>query len=287
MRATPLDGTRPNTEYARQKPPRFRVAEMRMTEVTPRVTTLERGLRLIEFIVETKAVTVTSVAKYLNIQKSASHRFLNTLRSLGYVEQTDHGDYILSDRLHLLAQGIVPKIEVRNVAEPYLLRLARISSLPSHLGFWDGREITYLDQKIANSVVTGYIAGNRIPAYCSAMGKAVLAFLPENEQKKYLKTVPLAPVTPRTIVDPKELKRDLDEARKNGYAVMDDEMVVHMKGIAAPIMLKNGYPRYAVSIGGMYFGDLEEYVEKFREPVMNAAREISDFLICCRSMEEN
>ncbi len=258
-----------------------------MSEVTPRVTTLERGLRLLEFIVETKAVTVTGVAKYLNIQKSASHRFLNTLRALGYVEQTDRGDYILSDRLHLLSQGVVPKIEVRNVAEPYLLRLARLSGLPSNLGFWDGREITYLDQKISNSVVAGYIAGNRIPAHCSSMGKAVLAFLPENELKEYLKKVPLTAVTSQTIIDPKELKRQLDEVRKNGYAVMDDEMVVHLKGVAAPILLKNGYPRYAISIGGMYFGPMDEYVEKFREPIMNAAKEISDFLSCCRLMEES
>ena len=83
-----------------------------------RVLTLERGLQILEYIVERRNVTVTNVATAFGIQKSASHRFLNTLKYMGYVEQTPQSDYALTGRLRYLAEGVVPRIEVRNFARP-------------------------------------------------------------------------------------------------------------------------------------------------------------------------
>ena len=109
-----------------------------------RVLTLERGLQILEYIVERRNVTVTNVATAFGIQKSASHRFLNTLKYMGYVEQTPQSDYALTGRLRYLAEGVVPRIEVRNFARPYLEELSKAAEQPSNLGHWDGREITYL-----------------------------------------------------------------------------------------------------------------------------------------------
>lgn len=136
-----------------------------------RVLTLERGLQILEYIVERRNVTVTNVATAFGIQKSASHRFLNTLKYMGYVEQTPQSDYALTGRLRYLAEGVVPRIEVRNFARPYLEELSKAAEQPSNLGHWDGREITYLAQRLFNSALEGYAAGNRIPAYCSAMAR--------------------------------------------------------------------------------------------------------------------
>lgn len=74
-----------------------------------RVLTLERGLQILEYIVERRNVTVTNVATAFGIQKSASHRFLNTLKYMGYVEQTPQSDYALTGRLRYLAEGVVPR----------------------------------------------------------------------------------------------------------------------------------------------------------------------------------
>ena len=90
-----------------------------------RVLTLERGLQILEYIVERRNVTVTNVATAFGIQKSASHRFLNTLKYMGYVEQTPQSDYALTGRLRYLAEGVVPRIEVRNFARPYLEELSK------------------------------------------------------------------------------------------------------------------------------------------------------------------
>lgn len=113
-----------------------------------RVLTLERGLQILEYIVERRNVTVTNVATAFGIQKSASHRFLNTLKYMGYVEQTPQSDYALTGRLRYLAEGVVPRIEVRNFARPYLEELSKAAEQPSNLGHWDGREITYLAQRL-------------------------------------------------------------------------------------------------------------------------------------------
>ena len=120
-----------------------------------RVLTLERGLQILEYIVERRNVTVTNVATAFGIQKSASHRFLNTLKYMGYVEQTPQSDYALTGRLRYLAEGVVPRIEVRNFARPYLEELSKAAEQPSNLGHWDGREITYLAQRLFNSALEG------------------------------------------------------------------------------------------------------------------------------------
>ena len=90
------------------------------------------------------------------------------------------------------------RIEVRNFARPYLEELSKAAEQPSNLGHWDGREITYLAQRLFNSALEGYAAGNRIPAYCSAMGKAVLAFSPREEVEAYVARTQFTRFTERT-----------------------------------------------------------------------------------------
>lgn len=251
-----------------------------------RVLTLERGLQILEYIVEKRSVTVTSVAMAFGIQKSASHRFLTTLKYMGYVEQTPQSNYLVTSRLNNLADGVVPRIEVRNFARLYLEDLAKAVEQPSNLGYWDGREITYLAQKAYNSTIEGYAVGNRIPAYCTAMGKAVLAFVPQAELEDYLTRTQLVRFTEKTLCDPGALRDDLLHIRQQGYAVMDEEMAAHLMGMAAPVFNKDGYPRYAVSVGGLWFRSPEEFVEQARDAVMHTAREISDFLAHARTMED-
>ena len=251
-----------------------------------RVLTLERGLQILEYIVERRNVTVTNVATAFGIQKSASHRFLNTLKYMGYVEQTPQSDYALTGRLRYLAERVVPRIEVRNFARPYLEELSKAAEQPSNLGHWDGREITYLAQRLFNSALEGYAAGNRIPAYCSAMGKAVLAFSPREEVEAYVARTQFTRFTERTICDRAMFLKELEAIRERGYAVMNEEMAAHLVGVAAPVFNKEGYPRYAVSVAGLCFRPVEAFVAEVCDDVVQTAREISEFLAHARTMED-
>ena len=225
-----------------------------------RVLTLERGLQILEYIVERRNVTVTNVATAFGIQKSASHRFLNTLKYMGYVEQTPQSDYALTGRLRYLAEGVVPRIEVRNFARPYLEELSKAAEQPSNLGHWDGREIT--------------------------MGKAVLAFSPREEVEAYVARTQFTRFTERTICDRAMFLKELEAIRERGYAVMNEEMAAHLVGVAAPVFNKEGYPRYAVSVAGLCFRPVEAFVAEVCDDVVQTAREISEFLAHARTMED-
>lgn len=251
-----------------------------------RVLTLERGLKILELIVERQSVTVTEVANYLGIQKSASHRFLTTLRSLGYADQDHKNNYYLTSRLSNLAQGIVPRVEVANIARTYLEELVRMTGETSNLGYWDGREITYLVQKTASRLIEGYTVGNRIPAYCSAQGKAALAFIPEEELDNYLETATLKAYTQYTITDPQKLREELKRVREEGCAVMAEEMTLGLVGVAAPVFNKNGYPRYTLSAAGLSFKLTDEHIDQIKISVKRIAGELSEHLASHQTMEE-
>ena len=256
------------------------------TTNTSRVLTLERALQILEYIVEHKHVSVTGVATAFGIQKSASYRFLNTFKYMGYVAQSHLSDYVLTNRLQQLGQGIVPRVELRNYAYPHLEALSKKGNQPSNLGFWDGQGIIYLAQKTANRALEGYAVGNRIPAYCSAMGKAILAFLPEDELEAYLKKTPLTAFTAKTVTTVEALREQLETIRQQGFAVMDGEMADYLLGVAAPVFNRQGLPRYAVSLAGICFGDTAPFVESVREILLETARELSDFLKHATTMED-
>ena len=136
---------------------------------------------------------------------------------------------------------------------PIFEELSKAAERPSNLGHWDGREITYLAQRLFNSALEGYAAGNRIPAYCSAMGKAVLAFSPREEVEAYVARTQFTRFTEKTICDRAMFLKELEAIRERGYAVMNEEMAAHLVGVAAPVFNKEGYPRYAVSVAGLCF----------------------------------
>ncbi|MFR0874830.1 MAG: IclR family transcriptional regulator [Bilophila wadsworthia] len=248
-----------------------------------RVLTLERGLQILEYIVERRNVTVTNVATAFGIQKSASHRFLNTLKYMGYVEQTPQSDYALTGRLRYLAEGVVPRIEVRNFARPYLEELSKAAEQPSNLGHWDGREIVSAQR--LSSALEGMPRATH-PAYCSAMGKAVLAFSPREEMEAYVARTQFTRFTEKTICDRAMFLKELEAIRERGYAVMNEEMAAHLVGVAAPVFNKEGYPRYAVSVAGLCFRPVEAFVAEVCDDVVQTAREISEFLAHARTMED-
>ena len=253
---------------------------------TSRVLTLERALQILEYIVEHKKVSVTGVAKSFGIQRSASYRFLNTFKYMGYLEQTPFSDYTLTNRLEQLGRGIVPRVEMRNYAWPYLEELVKKAHQPSNLGFWDGQNVVYIAQKTYNGIMEGYATGNTIPAYCSAMGKAVLAFLPDEELDAYLQKTPLVAYTARTVTSPDTLRAQLADARRLGYAIMRGEMADYLIGVAAPVFNRQGLPRYAVSVAGTCFGDEDAFIELVRDELIATARELSEFLRHATTMED-
>jgi DNA-binding IclR family transcriptional regulator len=233
-------------------------------------------LRVLELLAERGGLKVSEVAALLGIHRSASHRFLATLKELGYVVQDGSSRYRLSFRLFEMGMAMVNALGIRQIARPFMEELARISKETVNLGHWDGREIVYIDKiKSREVLLTDLAIGTRVPAYCSAMGKAILAFRSEDEQSDFFRAGGFQPLTVRTRTDPRELMRELAQVRERGFAVDDEEMLMGIRCIAAPVLGYNEYPEYALSVSGPAARLSDEAMVHLSEEVKRVCRNLS------------
>ena len=180
----------------------------------------------------------------------------------------------------------MPRIEVRNFARPYLEELSKAAEQPSNLGHWDGREITYLAQRLFNSALEGYAAATASPRTVRLWARPCSPSHPREEVEAYVARTQFTRFTEKTICDRAMFLKELEAIRERGYAVMNEEMAAHLVGVAAPVFNKEGYPRYAVSVAGLCFRPVEAFVAEVCDDVVQTAREISEFLAHARTMED-
>ena len=227
---------------------------------TALVQTFEKGLQLLEYLVEHKVVSVTSIAKLMGIQKSASYRFLNTLRLHGYVEQDQHNNYILTDKVSKMGNGIVPRMEFRHIVSRFLDELAKRNCKDGicNLGKWNGKEIVYEVQS-ANFEYVQYSVGRTVPAYCSALGKAILAHLPEAALATYIQRTPMEGFTEKTCITEERLRLPL-------------------KGLAVPLLSGDGRIKYAISATRTQYGPIDSLIEDMLVPLQETAHDIVEYI---------
>lgn len=212
------------------------------------IGSLEKGVRIIELLAEHEAMSVSEVAAALDINRSSSHRFLATLRELGWVSQgEDDNRYRLTFRILEQAMKMADRFEIRRVARPCMQQLAALSGETVNLGYWDGHAIVHLD-KIDSPNILRIDAriGSHVPAYCTGLGKSILAHLPESERESYLSELCLA----GAALSADDLRADLANIRERGFAVDDEEMAPGLRCVAAAVFDHTDFPRYALSISG-------------------------------------
>lgn len=243
------------------------------------ISSLEKGVRVLELLADQKALTVSQVAVSLGLNRAASHRFLATLKDLGYVEKNDDNRYQLTFRVLELGMKVVNRSEVRQEARDFMQELARISNETVNLGYFDGRQILHLD-KIDSCEILRIDAplGSKTPAYCTALGKAILAHLPEDRLDAYLNRTRLAPHGPNTIVSRKKLRQELKKTAKNGYALDDEELSRGLRCVAAPIFDHTGRVTYALSISAPTMRLPKKKVSQMKDQVIGACRQLSSRL---------
>lgn len=244
------------------------------------VQTFEKGLQILEFLVEQKVVSVTSVAKRMGMQKSASYRFLNTLRLHGYVSKTEQNTYQLTDRLAQLGNGILPRREFHEAVSHFfdnLVKKIKNKNGICNLGLWNGREIIYAVQS-ANEEYLLLSVGHTVPAYCSALGKAVLSTFSPEEIAAYMQKTDFKPFTEKTITNPEQFRAELDETRKKGFALMDDELYPGLKGLAIPVRTDAGPARYAVSVTQTIYGTADEFVVDMLPSLRETVEDIESYM---------
>ncbi len=216
---------------------------------------LERGLAILECFTSGQAqLGVAEVADQLGMSRSSTHRYMTTLVALGYLAQGTRRRYRLTLRVTRLGMSAASATGLREQAHADLLELARRSGHPVALATLDGPEVVYVDRvrgrrlRSGGSEVGGPARGARAPAHCVALGKVLLAEVPEQERRRLLAHTTLARRGPNTLTRRGALREQLERVRKDGLALEDEEFSAGRIAIAAPLRDHTGEVRAALDI---------------------------------------
>lgn len=201
---------------------------------------LDRGLALLDALIRKQPQTLSELARSCNLAKSTAYRLLLTLKARGFVKEGADGRYRTGHRSIWLTGASLP-------IQRELDRLRARTGETANLGILSGREIEYVARAVsAHALRWGVDIGSRVPCYCTAMGKAVMAFRPD----VVYRPEELEARTPRTITDPFELRAQLELVRLRGYAIDDEEIIQGVFCIAVPVRDESGEVIGALSVAG-------------------------------------
>jgi len=239
-------------------------------------TTLLKGLKVLEALAASSAPRgVSELARALGLTKSNVHRTLQTLAAAGYVRPAAlAGSYECTLKLFEMASGVVARIDVRQVADPFMQQLAKLTKETIHLSILDGLEVIYLNKIESPHPVRAYSSiGGRAPAHCVASGKALLAW----QGDAVLQQLPahLAAPTPRSLATREALLDELARIRRQGYAVNRGEWRETVGGLAAIVFDAAGAPAAAIGISGPLERLRPAAMRKYSQLVTEAALGLS------------
>jgi len=244
---------------------------------------LERGLALLcAFTPDRPALGISELARELALTRSTTHRYVATLASLGFLDQdTSTRKYRLGPRVLDLGFSVLGSLELREIAAPYLRRLTDATGHTSNLAIRDDTDVILIDRvrgrrgRYHHLEFTLHV-GSRIPAYCSATGKVLLAYLPRPDLNQLLERIDLIQRGPRTVTGKKALLAELDQVRRTGIAVNDEELESALRSIAAPVRARSGEVVAAVNVSIPWSpATVSELVARLGPTVQAAAHEIA------------
>jgi len=236
-----------STQQAEVKP----MIQARPSKAAP-VGVVMKVLKILEALHNNPSgLQLKQIAKETAINKSTAYRFLAHLQSEGYLFRDDAGAYVIGPKLSRMGSGTNFEESLRKTSRAILQDLWKATGETVNLAILDGQQILYLD--VIESSHTFRFAsevGARRPLHCTALGKAIMSQLPVEDASELVASLTMERQTPRTLVQPAKLKKELVKTRLQGYALDDEEAVMGARCIAAPIFNANGKVIGGVSVSG-------------------------------------
>jgi IclR family KDG regulon transcriptional repressor len=216
------------------------------------VRSVSRAFRILESFPAGESRSISDVSTDIGIPRSTAHEILSTLVQEGALERDGASSrYQLGTRLIELGNRARHNFPLNRIAAPVLQALREVFDETVYLTVLDGDEVYYVDCYESTRVLRTFSSlGDRAPLYCTAVGKAVLAFRGQGAVERYLAAVPLVPFTPRTIVDRDLLLQELRVTAKRGYSVDDMEHEEGVRCVGAPLRNAEGRVFAAISVSG-------------------------------------
>lgn len=220
-----------------------------MRSGTPQILALKRTLAMLEaLLADGGESSVSEIARTIGMPIATAHRQVVTLVAEGYLTTAGNGRHVAGARLLGLLHRLDEKQIIANVAAPMLQNLAEEARCIVQLGTFENDMVTYRIKTgfHANKMFT--MVGMQLEAYCSGIGKVLLAHLPPDIREAYLASGPFVALTTKTIIDPRELAEELKKVRAQGFAVDDGEIAEGLVCLAVPICKPDGTVLAAISI---------------------------------------
>ncbi|MGC9158432.1 MAG: IclR family transcriptional regulator [Terracidiphilus sp.] len=244
---------------------------------TYKVQALDRAFAVLDLLGESGVpLGLAQVASSLQLHKSTAHRFLMVLERHRMVERTANGKFRLGLRLFDLGNRSIEQFDLRERAQPHLRRLVAETEETAHLCTLEGAHVIYVDKvEPARSVRMITRVGANNPVYCTSVGKAILAFLPEERIAEIVRRIRFERFTHRTISTPEALRAEIEKTRRRGYAVDDEELEEGLRCIAVPLLDAQRQPVAAVSISGPSFRVTAQKLPSIANHLLQCVRGIS------------
>jgi len=217
-----------------------------------RLSSVANALRLVKaFSDDDHELGISGLAKRLGLAKSTVHRLATTLVGEGMLEQSaEDGKYRLGLALFELGAMVRRRMDFTASARPFLRMLMEKTGETAHLAILDHGSVLYLiTHESQQAIRSSFNVGTRSPAHSTAIGKALLAFQPEEAVQAVIARG-LHPSTPNTLTDARTLRREMEAVRMRGYAIDDEESEIGLRSIAAPIRSDSGSVIAGISISG-------------------------------------
>jgi DNA-binding IclR family transcriptional regulator len=252
-----------------------------MREATPqgtyKVQALDRAFAVLDLLGESETpLGLAQVASSLQLHKSTAHRFLMVLEKHRMVERTVGGKFRLGLRLFDLGNRAIEQYDLRERAQPHLRRLVAETEETAHLCILEGAHVIYIDKiEPARSVRMITRIGASNPVHCTSVGKAMLAFLPEERLTDILGRLRFERYTNHTLSTVEALRAEIEKTRRRGYAVDDEEFEEGLRCIAVPVLDAQRLPVAAVSVSGPSFRVTAQKLPSIANHLLQCVRGIS------------
>lgn len=220
------------------------------------IQSIDRALQVLElFTFERPEWGVTEISQALNLYKSRVHNILATLEASDFVKKDPVTEkYRLGIKIFKLGSVVLHELDIRKISHPYIEKLLKEFNETVHLGVLNNGEVISIEQEESTrSLRPKVYLGIRAPLHCTAVGKAIMAFLPERRVEELIKEKGLTEYTENTITDIVELREELTKIREVGYAT---DQMEHEEGVccvASPIKDHTGEVIASMSVSGPSF----------------------------------
>ncbi len=242
---------------------------------------LERGLALLEAVAGApRAVSLAETARRLGLHRSTAHHLMQTLVSAAYLRQDPATrGYELTPKLYQLTGRMWSAEQLGEIAQPFLEELTRATGEGTSVAAWINGSVTIAAKREADAPVRVVqdVGGNR-PIYCTAVGKALAAWLPRSEVQAALARTRMERLTPKTITTPAAFEAELRRIRTAGHAIDDEEQYLGLRCIAVPVFCYTGQVFASMCVLGPKHRMTQQKLLAVRRPLSTLSRKLSERL---------